>query len=453
MGQCFTPAFTVVRKGALSLLSVSSAFQVTNAVSVAEQLIGHEEFQNFSQGLEGPYWSNLLIYAEDDHPVTRSTVKGLAEMLTGMLSDDARGMKLPFYLVHVQLHDKTLRPWGVNRIIRVATEKADQHPEAPGDAFSSTVSIAIQDPRIPDLSRSLMPICAGGVAEMGMRIEHQSQVTSNKTDEEINWANWHASIGRSIAGDALCYYWNGTVEEMDWQMLDYDTEFGAWQAWKDRDEGTEQQFGDKTLLPVHPDHKNVSWYAGFQEPLARGWYASIVGTKRISKMGTERMTVAEWDKHISGSGSWQKQQTMSEDVILWNAIAKDPNRLGCILTQERSYGADVLTWMTDPRISELYQGWIAAAQEGDYLARTLLRRYVLSPHIETALCQEAIKVLRQEANLADQAIIGLHAMRTTRKNKLLRLWHIFVVIRRLLQRRKQSRLIYQMCKAGTSSRY
>lgn len=398
----------------------TEALQVQNTVSAVDQLVGHEDFQNFSQGLEGPYWSNLLIYAEDDHPVTRSTVKGMAEMLTGMLSEDVRGMKLPFYLVHVQLYNKTLRPWGVNRIIRISTEKADQHPQAAGDAFNSVVHIAIQDPRVPDLTRSLMPLCAGGVAELGMRIEHHSQKTDTKTDEDINWANWHASIGRSIAGDALRYYWNGSVEEMDWQMLDYDTEFGAWQAWKDRDEGKEQSFGEKTLLPVHPDHKNVSWYAGFQEPLARGWYASIVGTKRISKMGTERMTVAEWDKHISGSGSWQKQQTLHEDVLLWNAIAPDPNRLGSIITKQRSYGADVITWMTDPRVSALLKEWIAAAQGGDYQARTLLRRYLLSSHIEPELAQEALGVLRQQASLADQAIIGLHADATAEEKQIAR---------------------------------
>ena len=387
------------------------ALHISNSVQAVDALLGHEQFDNFSQGLEGPYWHNALIYAEDDHPITRSTVKGMAELLTGALNDDVRGMPMQFYLVSVQPHGKTLRPWGVNRIIRVATQKADSHPEKAGDEFKSSVSIAIQDPRIPDLSASLLPLSAGGVQEMGLVVEHSSKGTG-ETEEELNWANWHASIGRSIAADALRFYWNGEREEMDWQMLDHDTEFGAWRAWKDKDENKEQAFGEKTLLPVHPDHKNVAWYAGFQEPLARGWYGSIVGTKRMSKLGTVRETVAEWDKHISGSGSWKKHDTMNEDLLLWKTIAPDPNRLSSIVTQRKTYGGDVLTWMSDARAEEMYTAWIAQAAAGDYLARSLVRRYVLTAHIDEALRLQGIACLRQNAGLADNAIIGLHPAAT-----------------------------------------
>lgn len=379
---------------------------VSNEISEVQDILGKSQLRDYRQGLEGPSWDNVLIYAEDDHAVTRSVAKALAELLTGMLDEDPYGMAMPFYLVHVQPHDKHVRPWGVSRIIRVRTIKADQHPASISDTFNAEVSICLQDPRLPAAVRPLMPLAAGGVQEQGLRVRHRIHSDSQDVSA-FNWANWHATIGRSIAGVAMRHCWSAESEELDWQQLDYDQTVGAWRTGDPKDVN-EDGLPKKTLLPVQPGHKVVTWLAGFQEPLARGWCGAIIGTERQSRMGSVTQTFTKWQEHLDGSGSWQQDQLPDDRVWLWRHLNKQMSHMHAVLTRQYDFGAEILAWQVMPGMNQQYQSWLQAAQSGDDAGRVMIRRYLLATQIDADLRQQALQVLRQDPSAAETALIGLH---------------------------------------------
>ncbi len=383
--------------------------EIANTIIDSNKVLAASELTDYRQGIEASSWNNVMIFAEDDHPVTRSVVKGMAELLTNMLGQDEHGFSTPFYLVNVQPHKKKVRPWGVSRVVRIGTVSSDEHPMSIQDEFNAEVSIAVKDPRIPRQVNTYVPLTAGGVNELAFIVKHKITSTG-KLQKDSNWANWHASVGRSIACDAIRHCWNGEVEEINWEQLDYDTELGAWRERLPRkDENSPQEFGKKKLLPHHPDHKVLTWHAGWQEPLVRGWTGSIIGVQLQTRMGSVKDTLTKWRDHLDGSGIWTFKPLQDETQLFWKYAGENLNHLQAVLSVPEDYGADIITWQTVDDYDAIYQQWLQLAIAGDAPARTLIRRYLLSKHIDPGLRNEAVALLRKKPHAGELAMIGLHA--------------------------------------------
>jgi len=174
-------------------------------------------------------------------------------------------------------------------------------------------------------------------------------------------------------------------------------------------------------LPLPPNLAVLRWTGCFEQELVRGWVGRIQGLTTTDRMGGEIPTLqpllkllakktADPETGGSDDGLWRKQAATDPQATLFARTRGGLDEF--IMAIPDAEGWDCVLWQEQPRANSLHQTWLDLASDPEEdpllvrLARGKLRRHLLTPRIPEDQQAEALKVLRQNPDAAEVAMIA-----------------------------------------------
>jgi len=174
-------------------------------------------------------------------------------------------------------------------------------------------------------------------------------------------------------------------------------------------------------LPLPPNLAVLRWTGCFEQELVRGWVGRIQGLTTTDRMGGEipalqpllkllAKKTADPETGGSDDGLWRKQAATDPQATLFARTRGGLDEF--IMAIPDAEGWDCVLWQEQPRANSLHQTWLDLASDPEEdpllvrLARGKLRRHLLTPRIPEDQQAEALKVLRQNPDAAEVAMIA-----------------------------------------------
>ena len=368
----------------------SGLFEVTKSIEVISNPADLENIpglrlQDERQGIETAPWEEVVLVAEDRHPVTSSVIRALAEIITVQQPSAIFPIEPKRYpVVILQPVDGDPLPIGCQRVIRVAT--TGSAPENRDDLIDVVVSIAHQDllPSV-DVGSIWNMWPARSIAEQAVEISYKQ-----KPLRRVAWADRFVSLGRDIAEQSLATFTDAGVVSLDTDGLELTDFHGPWDS----------------QIPQQSSHTVVRWFGSIQSPLIRGWAGSLIG-QRARYRGMERDSMELFAEHLA-RGQWEPRHAQAANQALLQGEWRN-ERFGSLQRlwmQGGDFGWDVLGVEPHPNPSDLFQGWLNAAQSGDRVARVQLRRHLTTPFFTDEQRSAAQARLRINPDAKELAMLG-----------------------------------------------
>ena len=337
------------------------------------------------QGIEAAPWEEIVLVAEDRHPVTSSVIRGLAEIITAQHRSKVLPLEPARYpVVILQPVDGDPLPIGCQRVIRVATVGAA--PEQRDEAIDVSVSLAHQD-LLPALNTAavwdMWP--ASSIAEQAIRVSYKQ-----KPLQRVAWADRFVALGRDIAEEALLQFTDAGVVSLDTDALNLSDFHGPWAS----------------QIPQQSSHTVVRWFGSIQTPLIRGWAGKLIG-QRAQYRGQERDSLELFAEHL-GRGEWEARHVEASDKNLqageWRNVRV--GSLQRLWMEGDDFGWDVLGVEPNAKVGELIRDWLSKAAAGDRVARIQLRRHLAAQFLSDEQRAKAQAILRDQPDAKELAMLG-----------------------------------------------
>ncbi len=373
----------------------STPLQATNTVEAPSHFVPLFPSTDERLGLEQISWHNTALLAGDDLPLTRSVVRGMAELLTGALSTPDTTFDMPFHNVCLLPIDGKPLPLPFRRIVRFRQIDPQPLPQQPGHPIAVRFAVELFDVVSTHKTQLRRP---AGIKSSSFELVHESK---SVTEQRV-WAPWFAGVGRNIA-HAIFVELNGGTDPvpLEWQYNDMQS---IHDCWVDESIGN----GSISLVPDQPVHSVATWFGSWEEPLVRGWTGAIIGTvfthKNVTKAADEFFI-----DHLS-KGNWRHADIIPPEWEVQDGSRRWLNardkHLSNLLMHPGAESWILEAWQQDIDVSETVHAWLVDAAAGDSEARRHVRQHLLSRGLPQELRIRMQAVLRENASFVEQVMLG-----------------------------------------------
>lgn len=352
-------------------------------------------------GLEVVPWDQIALSVEDYHPITRSLARGLAEHLTGHLTENGAaspvGMDDRARLVYFVLREDSGLSMPMRQLLslRLIEESGER---GPGGTYRCLLQLSLRDTHRPEVDAASHLLPAGGIAEGDWRLAAEI-----RADPSATWAEWHIGAGRELAAAVLRTL---PAQELAWdepedprqRMLARTTSGYYGPEWA--------EYASMTwsgAIDTPPKEGVERWTACFQAPLVRGWLGQIWG-HQVTRKGETKATLELFKDKIKGADRTWAPAMEIDGGWAWDAkptanfdhLQARPRPWGTLLAVHRRFAEPDRTLML----------WLDLAASGQIQARHQLRRHLFCSGLDPQRLREAAAFLRQDPDAADLAALG-----------------------------------------------
>ncbi len=302
-------------------------------------------------------WQAVVIAADDDGPLTRAAMLGLAEHIQA-----AGGLAILDPLPQAPAPVIAPLALPVDHVLRVGT-LSGAVGNAAGSALTATLRISASTLRLPDDHPAARLQTPGAVRTASVAYAIEVPAAPG-----VLWPGWYAAIGRNVAAGVA-----GSLAPAGIAAVTAQDKPRSWGG----------------LLPPPPQAANVRWTAVMQQPGVRAWLGRM--NVPAQAQGGRPTVPTELAKRLGGSVTgarkWTELDATSPDYRLWTS---DQDGLSTLLSlRAADAGYDLTLWQELPSAVSAWRKQAADATLSE--PKREHARELLRGHADATVLPDAVR--------------------------------------------------------------